>query len=389
MIGTLSPAGLPTAMTGLPLDALTEVPRLLGAALPAASTLAALPTSASPATAEDWFGVVDDVSRDWSGESADSAVASLTRAATGASVLDDNADVIDAAILVGTGAIVVAAADLAVLAAEFLTTAATTVAASAALGPAGLLPAATGLQTEATATLTAAVARLAQLESELAAPTSILESTVSTDVDLPAPPTPAGATSPTGSTASMDHLVPVAMGTAGTLTPASTGSPVDPASAAPSRPGTLTPTAPAAGANEPHLTNASTAETRGGAGAGSSESAPTPEAQAAVEAARSALGTPYQWGGNTPGVGLDCSGLTHWAYGQAGVDIPRTAAEQAVGRPVSARELLPGDLAVWDGHVAMIVGDGQMIEAGDPVQINPIRTSNLGMGFQGFWRPTG
>src|SRR5699024_1707761 len=188
MIGTLSPAGLPTAMTGLPLDALADGPRLLGAALPAASAPAAPPPSASPATADDWFGVVDGVSRNWSGESADSAVASLTRAATGASVLDGNADVIDAAILVGTGAIVVAAADLAVLAAEFLTTAATTVAASAALGPAGLLPAATGLQTEATATLTAAVARLAQLESELAAPTSILESTVSTDVDLPAPP---------------------------------------------------------------------------------------------------------------------------------------------------------------------------------------------------------
>lgn len=71
------------------------------------------------------------------------------------------------------------------------------------------------------------------------------------------------------------------------------------------------------------------------------------------------------------------------------MDIPRTASAQAVGIPVSAGELMPGDLAVWDGHVAMIVGDGQMIEAGDPVQINPIRTSNLGMGFQGFWRPTG
>jgi cell wall-associated NlpC family hydrolase len=50
---------------------------------------------------------------------------------------------------------------------------------------------------------------------------------------------------------------------------------------------------------------------------------------------------------------------------------------------------LPGDLAVWDGHVAMIVGNGTMIEAGDPVQLSPIRTTNAGQGFQGFWRPTG
>ena len=105
--------------------------------------------------------------------------------------------------------------------------------------------------------------------------------------------------------------------------------------------------------------------------------------------ALSAVGTPYAWGGNTPGVGLDCSGLTHWAYGQAGVDIPRTAQAQAVGRQVSQDELLPGDLVVWDGHVAMVVGDGQMVEAGDPVQVNPIRTTNIGMPFKGFFRPTG
>jgi len=43
---------------------------------------------------------------------------------------------------------------------------------------------------------------------------------------------------------------------------------------------------------------------------------------------------------------------------------------------------------VWDGHVAMIVGNGTMIEAGDPVKLSPIRTSNLDQGFQGFWRPT-
>lgn len=115
---------------------------------------------------------------------------------------------------------------------------------------------------------------------------------------------------------------------------------------------------------------------------------PTPAAQAAVAAAKSQLGTPYVWGGAAPG-GFDCSGLTSWAYRQAGVEIPRTAAAQTVGRQVSHNELLPGDLVLWTGHAAMYVGDGMMIEAGSPVQMNPVRTNNMGMGFQGFWRPTG
>ncbi|KGI67219.1 C40 family peptidase [Mycolicibacterium rufum] len=116
--------------------------------------------------------------------------------------------------------------------------------------------------------------------------------------------------------------------------------------------------------------------------------APNAMAASAVRHALTQLGVPYQWGGTTPGQGLDCSGLTQWAYREAGLNLPRLAQEQDIGAAIAPGSLLPGDLAVWDGHVAMIVGDGTMIEAGDPVKLSPIRTSNAGQGFQGFWRPT-
>ncbi len=117
--------------------------------------------------------------------------------------------------------------------------------------------------------------------------------------------------------------------------------------------------------------------------------APNEKAAAAVRAALTQQGVPYQWGGTTPGVGLDCSGFTQYAYRQAGVELPRLADQQAVGRPVSAGEVQAGDLLVWDGHVAMALGDGTLIEAGDPVQIGGVRETNLGQRFHGYYRPTG
>ena len=121
---------------------------------------------------------------------------------------------------------------------------------------------------------------------------------------------------------------------------------------------------------------------------GSTATAPNAVAASAVRHALTQLGVPYDWGGTTPGVGLDCSGLTQWAYHEAGLDLPRLAQEQDVGAAVDQASLRPGDLAVWDGHVAMVAGNGLMIEAGDPVKLSPIRTTNAGQGFQGFWRPT-
>ena len=122
---------------------------------------------------------------------------------------------------------------------------------------------------------------------------------------------------------------------------------------------------------------------------GSSATAPNEQAAGAVRNALSQQGVPYVWGGTTPGQGLDCSGLTQWAYRDAGVEIPRLAQEQGVGVQISQSDLAPGDLLVWDGHVAMYIGNDQIVEAGDPVAVSGLRTDNIGMSFYGFYRPTG
>ncbi|WP_244918646.1 C40 family peptidase, partial [Mycolicibacterium phlei] len=54
---------------------------------------------------------------------------------------------------------------------------------------------------------------------------------------------------------------------------------------------------------------------------GSVVTAPNAVAASAVRHALTQLGVPYQWGGTTPGVGLDCSGLTQWAYREAGLTL--------------------------------------------------------------------
>jgi hypothetical protein len=117
--------------------------------------------------------------------------------------------------------------------------------------------------------------------------------------------------------------------------------------------------------------------------------APNEIAANAVRYALQQLGLPYIWGASSPGVGFDCSGLTSWAYGMAGLELPRHSAAQAIGASVPIGALMPGDLIVWQGHVAMVIGNGMLVEAGDPVQTNPIRTNNIGMAFLGFYRPTG
>ncbi|MFF2325874.1 MULTISPECIES: NlpC/P60 family protein [unclassified Streptomyces] len=101
-------------------------------------------------------------------------------------------------------------------------------------------------------------------------------------------------------------------------------------------------------------------------------------AAAAVMAVRQALGRPYVWGASGP-AGFDCSGLMQWAYAQAGVSLPRTSqAQRYAGRMVPLSEARPGDLVAYRAdasHIAMYVGDGQVVHApypGAPVRYDPV-----------------
>ncbi|MGI5337462.1 NlpC/P60 family protein [Streptomyces sp. CA-181903] len=90
---------------------------------------------------------------------------------------------------------------------------------------------------------------------------------------------------------------------------------------------------------------------------------------AAARAARSAVGSPYAWGASGPSA-FDCSGLTQWAYGRAGVGLPRTSqAQRNAGRHVPLSEARPGDLVIYRddaSHVGIYVGDGQVVHAPYP-----------------------
>lgn len=110
-----------------------------------------------------------------------------------------------------------------------------------------------------------------------------------------------------------------------------------------------------------------------------------------VDAAMNQLGTPYGWGGNGPDR-FDCSGLTSFAWRSVGVDIPRTSRQQhAALEPVSRDELIPGDLVFYHSpvsHVAIYIGDGEVVEAPNSGGVVRVRTDGLSRsGLVGFGRP--
>ncbi|GAB2476625.1 transglycosylase SLT domain-containing protein [Jatrophihabitans fulvus] len=97
----------------------------------------------------------------------------------------------------------------------------------------------------------------------------------------------------------------------------------------------------------------------------------TATGDAVVAQAKTYLGVPYVWGGETREGGMDCSGLVQTTFKDLGIDLPRTAAEQQdVGTPVaSLAEARPGDLVFFGDpahHVAIYAGNNQIVESPEP-----------------------
>jgi len=140
----------------------------------------------------------------------------------------------------------------------------------------------------------------------------------------------------------------------------------------------------------------------GGGSSGGGSTTPPPvnnvptnsQAGKAVAFAYAQLGCPYVFGGTGPcGSGYDCSGLVQAAWAAAGVSIPRDTYEQWAALPhIAMSSLQPGDLLYYNGigHVAMYVGNGNIIDAPSPgqnVQELPMNTSWYASTLDGAARP--
>jgi peptidoglycan DL-endopeptidase CwlO len=95
--------------------------------------------------------------------------------------------------------------------------------------------------------------------------------------------------------------------------------------------------------------------------------APSGLAGAVISAALAQVGVPYRYASSSPGVAFDCSGLTHYAWAQAGVNLPRNSrAQSGVVTSVPVSQAQPGDLIFYYSpisHVGIYLGGGQLVHA--------------------------
>ena len=140
--------------------------------------------------------------------------------------------------------------------------------------------------------------------------------------------------------------------------------------------------------------SASSAGSNPGSGSSSGGGSPVAvsgQAGVAISAAESQLGVPWVFAAMEPGVAFDCSGLTAWAWGRAGVGLPHQSKQQYASVPhVPASAAQPGDLIFYYSpisHVGIYLGGGQMIhspQSGSSVSYTQVRWDNVvGVGRPG------
>ena len=96
----------------------------------------------------------------------------------------------------------------------------------------------------------------------------------------------------------------------------------------------------------------------------SSSSSSSGSGSSVVNYATQFVGNPYVWGGTSLTNGADCSGFVQSVYANFGVSLPRTSYEQQnAGTEVSYADAQPGDLICYGGHVAIYMGNGQIVHA--------------------------
>jgi cell wall-associated NlpC family hydrolase len=119
-----------------------------------------------------------------------------------------------------------------------------------------------------------------------------------------------------------------------------------------------------------------------------SRSVESTKGQAVLEIAKQYLGLPYKYGGNSPSTGFDCSGFVKYVYGQMGVTLNRTAADQmSNGTWVDFSQIQVGDIigfyssSGYIGHVGIYAGNGMMIhspQTGDVIKYESVVSGNYG-----------
>lgn len=86
--------------------------------------------------------------------------------------------------------------------------------------------------------------------------------------------------------------------------------------------------------------------------------------QAIVDYACQFIGNPYVWGGTSLTNGADCSGFVQSVFAHFGISLPRTTWDmEHVGTPVSYDQAIPGDIILYNGHVGIYMGNGQIVNA--------------------------